>query len=155
MTDRSSKTRTAAGKRTANPAPPQQADRLKTLLLRFLKALPPAGAEVCRPAPAQGGTANTGTSATSIELAMPTGHLHVEARIVALAAREGTVTSQCATTMVERVLHSRSKTVWSSAKNPGNRTCASMSFGQSSRMSVTECGPSSEGTSRSTRRCQP
>lgn len=94
MTDRSrrtGKTRTAAGKRTANSAPPQQADRLKTLLLRFLKALPQAGAEVCRPAAAHGGTATTGTSATSIELAMPTGRLHVEAPILALAAREGLI----------------------------------------------------------------
>lgn len=69
------------------PAPSdREADRLKTLLLRFLKSLPPAGAQISAPAVSQ-----AGGSIDTLELATPTARLRVEARILVLAARQGLI----------------------------------------------------------------
>lgn len=83
---------TAAGRpdrrNESKPATPpdREAARLKTLLLRFLKSLPPAGAQIC----ASGQPAAV-ASGNTLELATPTARLRVETRILVLAARQGLI----------------------------------------------------------------
>ena len=69
----------------ANP-PDREAARLKTLLLRFLKSLPSAGAQICT-----SGQPAVVASSNTLELATPTARLRVETRILVLAARQGLI----------------------------------------------------------------
>ena len=66
--------------------PDREAACLKALLWRFLKSLPPAGAEIC-----SRGSPRAGEGADTLELATPTARLRVEARILVLAARQGLI----------------------------------------------------------------
>lgn len=87
----SGKAKAGAGKGTAKPngtgagdtGPMHDAARMTRLLLRFLKALPPAGAELCG--------AVRGTETATVELAAASGRLRVEAAILLLAARQGLI----------------------------------------------------------------
>ncbi|MCD2175558.1 DUF6456 domain-containing protein [Rhizobium sp. C4] len=74
------------------PRPNQEADRLRSLLLRFLKSLSPAGAQICPQNAGPQGSGSAGTaSGAVVELATPTARLRVETRILVLAAREGLI----------------------------------------------------------------
>lgn len=78
----SAKPKPGPGKATgAKPEP--EAARANRLLLRFLKALPPEGAELCASAP--------GAGTATLELATPSARFRVEPAILHLAARQGLI----------------------------------------------------------------
>ena len=72
------------GKTAAGQIP--ETDRLRSSLLRFLKSLPPAGAQICAAAQAQPGVA-----AATLELQTTSARLRVEAATVLAAARQGLI----------------------------------------------------------------
>lgn len=67
----------------AGSGPVREAARMTRLLLRFLKALPPGGAELSG--------AVRGTETATVELAAASARLRVEAAILLLAARQGLI----------------------------------------------------------------
>lgn len=72
------------GKASAGQIP--ESDRLRSSLVRFLKSLPPAGAQICAAAQAQSGVA-----VATLELQTATARLRVEATTVLAAARQGLI----------------------------------------------------------------
>jgi len=72
--------------KTAGAKSEPEVDRANRPLLRFLKSLPPAGAELCAPAP--------GAGTATLELATPSARFRVEPAILHLAARQGLIARQ-------------------------------------------------------------
>ena len=64
----------------------EKATKAVPQLLRFLKSLPPAGAQICATSPPK-----AGTSVSTLELQTPTARLRVAPAILLLAARQGLI----------------------------------------------------------------